>query len=66
MIAQMLEALGDDDDIGVPGTPYLTAWANSGVPGTPYLTAWANSGKSGRELALRLMASGRRAWSHWL
>ena len=27
-----------------------------GVPGTPYLTAWANSGKSGRELALRLMA----------
>jgi len=27
-----------------------------GVPGTPYLTAWANSGKSGRERALRLMA----------
>ena len=27
-----------------------------GVPGTPYLTAWANSGKSGREQALRLMA----------
>src|SRR5208337_3953544 len=26
------------------------------VPGTPYLTAWANSGKSGKELALRLMA----------
>jgi hypothetical protein len=29
-----------------------------GVPGTPYLTAWANSGKSGRatrEQALRLM-----------
>jgi hypothetical protein len=29
------------------------------VPGTPYLTAWANSGKSGRarrERALRLMA----------
>ena len=29
------------------------------VPGTPCLTPWANSGKSGRELALRLMASGR-------
>src|SRR5271157_6294916 len=31
---------------------------DSGVPGTPYLTAWANSGKSGRatrEQALRLM-----------
>src|SRR5271166_5630928 len=28
----------------------------TGVPGTPYLTAWANSGKSGREQALRLMA----------
>src|SRR5271157_2402731 len=27
-----------------------------GVPGTPYLTAWANSGKSGSEQALRLMA----------
>ena len=30
-----------------------------GVPGTPYLTAWANSGKSGRasrEQALRRMA----------
>src|SRR5271157_3368461 len=30
-----------------------------GVPGTPYLTAWANSGKSGRasrERALRRMA----------
>ena len=30
---------------------------SSGVPGTPYLTAWANSGKSGRasrEQALRL------------
>src|SRR5208337_2916013 len=37
--------------LGVPGT---------GVPGTPYLTAWANSGKSGRanrEQALRHMAS---------
>ena len=31
--------------------------ALEGVPGTPYLTAWANSGKSGRELALRLMAT---------
>src|SRR5208337_5231073 len=28
-----------------------------GVPGTPYLTAWANSGKSRREQKLRLMAS---------
>jgi hypothetical protein len=27
-----------------------------GVPGTPYLTAWANSGKSRREQELRLMA----------
>src|SRR5271157_150731 len=27
-----------------------------GVPGTPYLIAWANSGKSGREQPLRLMA----------
>ena len=35
------------------------------VPGTPLLTAWANSGKSGRELALRLMASGRHALSRW-
>ena len=26
------------------------------VPGTPYLTAWANSGKSRRERASRLMA----------
>ena len=26
------------------------------VPGTPYLTAWANSGKSRREQELRLMA----------
>ena len=33
--------------------------SSGGVPGTPYLTAWANSGKSGRasrERALRLMA----------
>ena len=30
-----------------------------GVPGTPYLTAWANSGKSRREQALRLMAIGQ-------
>ena len=35
------------------------------VPGTPFLTTWANSGKSGRELALRLMASGRHALSRW-
>ena len=35
----------------VPGTPYLTAWANS-VPGTPYLTAWANSGKSGERTGI--------------
>ena len=27
-----------------------------GVPGTPYITAWANSGKSRRKRALRLMA----------
>jgi len=33
--------------------------SSSGVPGTPYLTAWANTGKSGRasrEQALRRMA----------
>jgi phosphohistidine phosphatase SixA len=33
--------------------------SSGGVPGTPYLSAWANSGKSGRasrEQALRLMA----------
>jgi len=29
---------------------------DEGVPGTPYLTAWANSGKSGREQALRLLS----------
>src|SRR5271157_4953141 len=36
---------------------------SAGVPGTPYLTAWANSRKSGRasrEQALRRMASGAR------
>src|SRR5208282_2681543 len=40
---------------------YSNVWSSgdTGVPGTPYLTAWANSGKSGRarrEQALRLMA----------
>ncbi len=37
----------------------MGTWFDAGVPGTPYLTAWANSGKSGgatRENALRLMA----------
>ncbi len=37
----------------------MGTWFDAGVPGPPYLTAWANSGKSGgatREHALRLMA----------
>ena len=34
-----------EKDVGVPGTPYLTAWANSG-----------KSGRASREQALRRMA----------
>jgi len=37
----------------------MNDWKSPGVPGTPYLTAWANSGKSGRasrEQALHRMA----------
>ena len=40
-----------------PALPGGIRTRRRGVPGTPYLTAWADSRKSRREQALRLMAS---------
>ena len=44
------------DHLGRPAPFQLRLEPQIGLPGKPYLTAWANSGNSGRELALRLIA----------